>query len=132
MDATTPDASPQDRRAAAQAASALGARTLITIIVAMPVVFLAAVIGVIMVFGSPDGKKTDKPAAAPAYTAVTSDAVAPIALPDGAKPVGMALDGDRLALRVDGPDGETIIVYDLAEGRILTTIPVLKGVRSLE
>jgi hypothetical protein len=40
----------------------------------------------------------------------------------GAKVAGLSLDGDRLAVRLDGPSGPEIAVIDLASGRIVAHV----------
>lgn len=45
-------------------------------------------------------------------------------LPDGAAPVETSLDGNRLALRLDTPDGPRILVIDLATGARVATVEI--------
>src|SRR5690554_6045244 len=103
-------------------AQAIGARNLIVIIIAMPLVFLAAVAAVILIAGPPKGR-TAKPA--PASAAVMpADAPAPLLLPEGGRIVALTLDGDRLAVNVEAPSGGQIIVYDLRAGAVERIVPV--------
>ncbi|MEE2691209.1 MAG: hypothetical protein VX640_06695 [Pseudomonadota bacterium] len=101
-------------------AQAIGARNLIVIIVAMPLVFLAAVAAVIMLAGPPKERK----ARTASVAASPQDATAPLLLPEGGRIVAMTLDGDRLAVNVDAPGGGRIVVYDLRTGAVERIIPV--------
>ncbi len=119
-------------------ATAIGSRNLMIIIVTMPLVFLAVVTGIIAIFGGDDAEVASEAAApaaverlaepAPAHgaagaTAVSADPSA-IGLAPGADVTAMSLDGDRLALRVDGPGGVSIVIYDLSAGAVVQTIPI--------
>jgi hypothetical protein len=108
-------------------ANSIGTRNLWIIILAMPAVFLVIVAAIIAVFGRPGADKTPAEAAAPAEETVAAPEpeVLPegIAVPEGAAPGAIALDGDRLAVRLDGPDGVEIVVYDLAKGEIVARVP---------
>ncbi len=104
-------------------AGSIGARNLIIIIIAMPFVFFFGVMGAIALFGKPNE-------AAPVATAPASLVASPsgsdeagVALPAGAAPGSIALDGDRLAVRMDGPDGVVVVVYDLARGEVIARVP---------
>ncbi len=118
-------------------ATSIGSRNLMIIIVTMPLVFVAVVTAAITVFGGKDD--ADQPAretpavevlaepepAAPAATPTSiSAAPAAINLSPGADVAAMALDGDRLVLRIDGPDGPMVVIYDLAAGRVVQRIPI--------
>ena len=99
-------------------------------VLAMPAVFLAIVFVALAVFGKP-GPDAVPPAAAPAALAQPQSvrAISPtpvaamtespgvITLPDDARIQSIALDGDRVALHVEGPAGREIVVYDFREGR---------------
>jgi hypothetical protein len=61
-------------------------------------------------------------AATPA-SALAAEA-APLVLPRGAIVGAMALDGDRLALRVEGETGGEIVIYDLTRGAVVQRIKV--------
>lgn len=130
-------------------ASSIGSRNLLIIIISMPVVFLIVVMVTISVFGRSGDSHTERSAVnnaqaervvaspmvnrsqqgAPLNTSSSAFMVAediePIILPKDAHSESMALDGDRLALRIHGPDGEAVIIYDLSAGRVIATIPVL-------
>ncbi len=54
-----------------------------------------------------------------------ADLSAAIPLPLGSVPGAISLDGDRMALRVDGEDGGMIVIYDLATDRVVKTIPLV-------
>lgn len=45
-----------------------------------------------------------------------------VAVPHGARVVETALDGDRLALRLETPDGPRVTVVDLKTGEALSTV----------
>ncbi len=121
-------------------ARAIGTRNLIIIIVTMPLVFIFVVLGVIAIAGDP-GKRGTRAAGAPetlAQPAAYRGAVEPLqtALPPAAAPLllsegerigAMALDGDRLAIRIEDDGGGEIVIYDLAAGAPLQTIPVRNG-----
>jgi hypothetical protein len=132
-------------------AQAIGSRNLLIIIVTMPVVFLVAVMAAISIVGRPgakeaepvveasvlsqpaefatsqnalaDAARSEALAATPAAAAVAAQS-APLVLPRGATIGAMALDGDRLALRVEGENGGEIVIYDLARGATIQRITV--------
>lgn len=144
-------ARPAEAGAFTRIAEAIGTRNLYIIIAAMPVVFLIIVIAIVSALGQP-GSKGEKSAAGegsvlsqPAETvstleqppaASTSEALAvvptsaaaadpaPLVLPRGAHVGAMALDGDRLALRVEGENGGEIVIYDLTRGAVVQRIRV--------
>lgn len=123
-------------------AAAIGARNLLIIIFTMPVVFLVVVVAIISVIGGPDEAPAaaapeaasrpaavEEPAGADRRAVLPVPASAPrvapvIVLPAGADIGAMALDGDRLALRVATAEGEMIVIYDLAEDAVVKTIPL--------
>ena len=125
-------------------ARSIGSRNLMIIIVTMPLVFLAVVAGIISVFGGGDDEtavaaETAAPVSverlaepaplttgASGATAATTIAADPsaIGLSAGSDVTAMSLDGDRLALRVDGPEGVSIVIYDLSAGTVVQRIPV--------
>ena len=119
-------------------ATSIGSRNLMIIIITMPLVFLAVVSGIIAVFGDDDAVETAAAPASvsverlaePAPTARATGAVSisaqagAIGVAPGADITAMSLDGDRLALRIDGPDGVTIVIYDIAAGAVVQRIPV--------
>lgn len=108
-------------------AQSIGARNLWIIILTMPAVFLVAVAAIIAMFGKPRGADAEPAAliaadeSAPA--AAPSAAAEAISIPAGAAPGAIALDGDRLAVRIDGPDGVVIVIYDLAKGEVIARVP---------
>ena len=116
----------------------IGARRLMIAIVAMPFFFILLLVAIIAVVGLPEDEAADQAAesapavetatpdvaAAPverAETAPPSPALAPLS---GAAPGAMALDGDRLAVRVERPDGAVIVIYDLSQGAVTHEIPL--------
>ena len=131
-------------------AEAVGTRNLYIIIAAMPVVFLVVVIAIVSALGEPAGKKAQSsafagavlsqpaenasaldqslPATSRALAATPASALAaeaaPLVLPRGAIVGAMALDGDRLALRVEGETGGEIVIYDLTRGAVVQRIKV--------
>ncbi len=138
-----------DAGAFTRIAEAIGARNLYIIIAAMPVVFLAVVIAMVSALGGA-GKREDTlttlggavlsqpvasapvleqpPAKSGALAATAASALAgeaaPLVLPRGAKVGAMALDGDRLALRVEGENGGEIVIYDLTRGAVVQRIKI--------
>jgi len=131
-------------------ASAIGARNLLIIIITMPFVFLVVVMTIIAVFGNPDKDRLAEDSATPG--AVRSTPVATleepaletrgvvlpvaaastndgsvIALPLGGEAGAIALDGDQLAVRVDGENGAMIVIYNLAEDRVVKTVPLVEA-----
>ena len=122
-------------------AASIGVRNLWIIILAMPAVFLVVVAAIIAIFGKPKSDpKTELPpieavelearpnsdASGEVSVEVTNPSVgtAPITIPRDAAAGSIALDGDRLAIRVDGPAGVVIVVYDLAKGEVIARVPV--------
>jgi hypothetical protein len=143
----TTDATMQEAPTAATAAGmsglaqAIGARNLFIAIITMPIVFLLVVMAVIALFGKP-GARTERIAESPRTETVLSQPAplaatpaapvaafepAPIILPSGEDVAAMAVDGDRLVLRVKGPSGGAIVVYDLATGATLKRIRILEN-----
>lgn len=125
-------------------ASKIGAKNLLIIIVTMPFVFLVVVMAIIAVFGRPGEEKAASvsPGAVRSTPVVELNAPADgqrvvlpmpasaeslakaIALPEGAKTGAMALDGNRLAIRVDSDEGAMIVIYDLEADEVVKTIPL--------
>lgn len=125
----------------ASLAGAIGTRNLLIIIMTMPLVFIGILVAIIMVFGGPNkderarnasavvstpidaGDVTDEaPVALPASAGVLGAA---IALPEGAAPGAISLDGDMLAVRVSGGDGDAVVIYDLTQNRVVQTVPLI-------
>lgn len=137
-------------------ANSLGARNLMIIIFTMPVVFVAVLAAIIMVFGGPD--KAEEAAAEPnvvrstlvsenggninrtqtnngqravlAIPAATGAVAGAINLPTGARAGSIALDGDRLAVRLDTRDGAAIVIYDLERNEVIRTVPLMRERRN--
>ena len=125
----------------ANVATGIGSRNLMIIIITMPLVFVAVVMAIIAVFGRDDETEiAEAPASTPIEVlseprlpqrAATAGALSPtpagIALSPGAHVAAMALDGDRLAVRVEGPAGAEVVIYDLAAGEVVQRIPIIRG-----
>lgn len=130
-------------------AQAIGTRNLLIIIITMPLVFLVVVLGTITIFGRPGAEREAAPeervsielnrdmetlavppsalqqAAAPSDIALSIDP-APLILPAGAGISSMAIDGDRLVLRVEDEGGGEIVIYDLKKGAPVQRIRVME------
>jgi hypothetical protein len=125
-------------------ASAIGARNLMIIIVTMPLVFLIVVVGILAIFGAPDNAR--KAQAAETVRSISpfesdpgtqagprailplpaaSDAAPALTLPAGARAGAIALDGDRLAVRIDSDDRAMIVIYDLAADAVVKSISLV-------
>ena len=116
-------------------ATSIGSRNLMIIIVTMPLVFVAVVATIIAVFGGDEGEVASAPVEvlsepALAQRSVGRGAISPtpagIALDAGDAIAAMALDGDRLAVRVEGPGGAEVVIYDLAAGQVVQRIPIIR------
>lgn len=103
-------------------ARAIGTRNLLIVIFTMPLVFLAVVLAIIVFAGKPA-----REARAAGEASAAAPVPAPILLPEDGRIVAMNVDGDRLVLRVEHKGGGDIVVYDLAKGRTLRTVPVRTG-----
>lgn len=109
----------------------IGARNLKIAIVTMPIFFIVAVALIIVVFGKRDGDATEveSETAAIGDSLAAEDAAIDETGPDaimlgaGSSPGAIALDGDRLAVRLDGPDGVEVVIYDIAKGELIARIP---------
>ncbi len=128
-------------------AGMIGTKNLLIVIVTMPFVFLVVVMAIISIFGRPDDAVSDvnrvvqsipisngsleEPALSEPQRVVLPIAVAAegtvggITLPVGAEAGAMSLDGDRLALRIETPDGPMIVIYDLVQNSVVQTVPLL-------
>lgn len=104
-------------------AESIGARNLKIIIITMPFVFMAALAVIIALFGG-DKEDADTASALSAAEILASPETNAGALTGEAGVGAISLDGDRLAVRVDGPDGVKIIIYDVATGDVVQTITV--------
>lgn len=49
-----------------------------------------------------------------------------VPLPEGAEIVETALDGDRLALRLETAEGPRVAIFDLATGRLVQTVEIAR------
>lgn len=120
-------------------ASPAPARAVMIGVVTMPAVFIVVVMGALALFGKP---------AAPEKAASQTAAVETLAQPRGAVGVSLAaakagrtatrgimlgedmrvadisLDGDRVALHVESPMGEEIVIYDFARGEVVAEAPI--------
>ena len=114
------------------------------IIITMPLVFLIVVMAIIGIFGKPKGGddfaaaeeiqsapivSLEEPAAPSQSVVLPVPAAAAgdqpvISLPENSEVGAISLDGDRLAVRIDGEDGATIVIYDLRLDAVVKTIPV--------
>ncbi len=109
-------------------AQSIGTRNLWIIILTMPAVFLVAVAAIIAIFGKP--KKDEAELGAPVAVEDVADVdaaptdIAALALAPGETVGAIALDGDRLAVRVAGPDGVVVVIYDIVKGEEIARIPV--------
>lgn len=126
-------------------AAAIGARNLVIVIITMPLAFIAVVAATLALFGKP-GAEHDRaeaevvrsvaaadvlaqppPQGAAPPTAVSAGAPSSLVLSSDEDISAMALDGDRLVLRVKGPSGGSIVIYDLASGAEVQRIRVLEN-----
>lgn len=129
-------------------AERIGSRNLMLAIVTMPLFFLGALVVIIALVGLPEDdpaapSDTDAVlealsappvAAAPIAEASPAESAAEVAAPPptasalGAVALipagGIALDGDRLAVRIDTAEGQVIVIYDLARGEVIQQVPL--------
>ncbi|MBT8472690.1 MAG: hypothetical protein KJN99_08800 [Marinicaulis sp.] len=127
-------------------AQSIGARNLMIAIVTMPAVFLVVVLAIIGVFGKPKVDETETAAVATPVRSTEVDTLqeparvsVPVTEPSAASvnvPVrsvewdasptanAISLDGDRLAVRMMGGEGEVIVIFDLEENEVVQTVPV--------
>ena len=126
-------------------AASIGTRNLLIAIITMPLVFIVVVIGIIAIFGDKDDESQiagtgpelvrstplvetlSEPALSPTNVVVAGTAPEAIILPQGADIGAMSLDGERLAVRIDGPDGAMVVIYDLGLGAVVQTVPITAG-----
>lgn len=120
-------------------AQAIGTRNLLIIIVTMPLVFVLVVVATLSVFGRPGAGRERAAATTPVATleqpaarvtlplAANAGAPAPLILPRGGALGAMALDGDRLALRIDTPEGGQIVIYDVVRGVEIQRIEIAEA-----
>ena len=125
-------------------AERIGSRNLMLAIVTMPLFFLGALVVIIALVGLPEDdpaapSDTDAVlealsappvAAAPIAEASPAEVAAPPPTPSALGAValipagGIALDGDRLAVRIDTAEGQVIVIYDLARGEVIQQVPL--------
>ncbi len=126
------------------AAEAAPARALAVGFVTMPAVFLVVVMGALAMFGRPAEKQAAETAALhetlqqPASRAASDPVLA--SAEKTAKGIGIgedesigaiALDGDRLAVQVEGPSGARIVIYDFVREETIAS-PALDVALSAE
>jgi hypothetical protein len=131
---------PHDRAESAPAAPA-PARAVMIGLVTMPAVFIVVVMGALALFGKPAATEAAKPqiaavetlaqpAGVPAigasFAAARSKISAPrgITLGEDMRVADISLDGDRVALHVESPMGEEIVIYDYARGEVVAQAPI--------
>ncbi|MEO1135162.1 MAG: hypothetical protein AAFW68_00965 [Pseudomonadota bacterium] len=137
-------------------AASIGSRNLMIAIVTMPIFFLGLVAAIITLFGRPqtdgdttatepqmatehapgalmDQAKPDQTMPDPALTDQAPSMppnpteIPPLAIAASQTPGAIALDGDRLAVRLDGPEGVVIVVYDLSQREIIARVPITQA-----
>lgn len=128
-------------------AEKIGSRNLMIAIVTMPFFFIGALALIIAIAGLPEGEEPPAPAlddsigaspplaapdapapppqpAALQETPASAVSAAAAPLPSMIPPGGIALDGDRLAVRIERADGDVIVIYDLARGEVVNEVPL--------
>lgn len=125
-------------------AERIGSRNLLIIIVTMPFVFFVVVMAIIAIFGAPEeeapavayrgavtptapAQEATDALAEPAarVTLPTPAANASLAAANAPSPFGaIALDGDRLAVRVDGETGAAVRIYNLKTNDLIQVVPL--------
>lgn len=93
-------------------AAAIGTRRLIAAIILMPVIAVIATAAIILYAKA-------RPTPAPAKSAAET-----LQLPPDGRIVETTLDGRRLVIRIDAPDGGEIAVFDLVTGERIQTIKI--------
>ncbi|NWG70807.1 MAG: hypothetical protein HXY23_04240 [Parvularculaceae bacterium] len=142
MDAPETESTPRDGFSGL--AAAIGARNLIIVIITMPLAFIAVVAASLALLGKPGATK-DEPASSVVRSVAAEDvlvqpeplgATPPLAASAKSSSLvlsadedisAMALDGDRLVLRVKGPSGGALVVYDLARGAEIQRIRIIEN-----
>ncbi len=97
-------------------AEAIGTKRLMAAIIVMPIIAVAATLGIIVY-----AKTRPKPAP-PAASDIVSGA--PLRLPAGGRIAETLSDGRHLIVRIEGPLGGEIAVFDIATGERVRTIPI--------
>lgn len=123
-------------------ASAPPAQSMMVGIITMPAVFFIVVLGALALFGAPAAVKpvaaapsaqastaslqqpAQARAAEPVFASAPSGKPLAIALSDDQRVRSIALDGDRVALHIEGPEGQEILVYDFLQGRVIAEAPI--------
>lgn len=125
--------------AALGAAEAPHARALAVSVITMPAVFVVVVLGALALFGKPaartEASRADaaetltqparRPAAAPSLASTTAQGAGAITLGEDSRVAGISLDGERIALHVETPSGAEIVLYDFAQGRVISSAPIV-------
>jgi len=66
--------------------------------------------------------RADSAGATPALWAAASADAIPTAVPAGGEVVSVGIDGERLALLVNGTQGQSVVIYHVARGEVVTQI----------
>ncbi|MEO0398605.1 MAG: hypothetical protein AAF224_04185 [Pseudomonadota bacterium] len=124
-------------------------RNMLVATASVPFVFLLVLILATFVFGDPEeggavGVQAQRAAAEAAYRQQAVERVAQAPVAEDGSPVlasaqlegfkiavpvdgvaqSVGLDGERLAILVDGEDGQTVVIYHVAKGAVLATLPI--------
>ncbi|MFZ5617820.1 MAG: hypothetical protein ACOZAA_10940 [Pseudomonadota bacterium] len=116
------------------------ARAVMIGVITMPAVFLVVVMVALALFGKPAARSKTEAAAAfsdtleqPPATAATPASLAAahsrfsgpvISLGEDTRVVSISLDGERVAMHVESPAGQQIVIYDYEKGRIVAQAPI--------
>lgn len=118
------------------------AQSMMVGIITMPAVFFVVVLGALALFGAPAAVKPVETASAsqaatgslaqpakaratePVFASALTGQPLAISLTDDQRVRSIALDGDRVALHIEGPDGQEILVYDFLQGRVIAEAPI--------
>ncbi|MEK7266400.1 MAG: hypothetical protein AAB227_09915 [Pseudomonadota bacterium] len=109
-------------------------------VVTMPAVFIVVVMGALALFGKPASEPgpqaqtaaidtLDQPARGPATDATfaSSKSAPAISLGEDRRVRSISLDGDRVAMHVESPMGDEIVVYDFVSKRVVATAPIVSA-----
>ncbi|MGI9383438.1 MAG: DUF6476 family protein, partial [Methyloligellaceae bacterium] len=91
-------------------------------VIVMGVLLVGGFVAVIAAIVYQAGKLGDKQDTLVPTRAPVTAAGGAFILPVGAEIMAMALDGDRLALHVKGPEGAEIVVIDTATGAVVSRV----------
>jgi hypothetical protein len=109
------------------------ARALMVGLVTTPAVFIVVVLVALALFGKPapqaesvadstlEQPAAPRPATRPAFAAAQGPA---IELSEDTRVAAIALDGERIALHIESPAGQEIVVYDYAKARVIASAPI--------